>query len=50
MQMKGIIEKYILENDRLQTEVRMCKLQAKKHDVLMAGKEAEIKKYRDEIA
>lgn len=49
MQLKEALVKCALENDRLKTEIRIYKLESQKHDILIAGKEAEIKKYREEI-
>ncbi|KAK6621350.1 hypothetical protein RUM43_011656 [Polyplax serrata] len=49
IELKELLDKCALENDRLKTEIRIYKLELQKHDVLMAGKEAEIKRYKEEI-
>ncbi|KAL0266641.1 UNVERIFIED_CONTAM: hypothetical protein PYX00_009127 [Menopon gallinae] len=47
--MQDQIQKCLLENDKLKTEIRLNKLESEKFNVLLAGKDVEIKRYKDEV-
>lgn len=47
--MQEQIQKCLLENDKLKTEIRLNKLESQKFNVLLAGKDVEIKRYKDEV-
>ncbi|KAK6642256.1 hypothetical protein RUM44_013979 [Polyplax serrata] len=48
--MQDLVENYVLDNDKLRTQMRIAKLESQKYTVLLAGKEEEIKKYKTEMA
>lgn len=47
--MQERVQQCVLENDKLKTQLRMKKLEAQKFNILLAGKDAEIKRYKEEI-
>lgn len=47
--MQERVQKCLLENDKLKTQIRMHKLEAQKFDLILAGKDVEIKRYKEEM-
>lgn len=47
--MQEHIQRCLLENDKLKTQIRMNKLEAQKFIVLLTGKDVEIKRYKEEV-